>query len=141
MNVRLSQEEKIKVANSQDIFEIMRKILLREHRLGRKSEHFWVIGLATNHRLEFVELVSLGSINAASVTPFEVFSLAVAKKSPSVIIAHNHPSGELQPSKEDKSLTQELIKGGAILRVHVMDHLIISEEGYFSFRDAGLIAE
>lgn len=139
MNVRITQEERIKVANSDDLAEIMQKILLRENKLSRKQEHFWVVGLDNKNKIEFIELISLGSINRVAVNGFEVFSLASARKTPNVILVHNHPSGELEPSEEDKQLTENLIKSGEILHVNVLDHLIISEDDFFSFYSADLI--
>jgi len=141
MKVRLTNEERITVANSDDLAEIMQKILLRENKLSRKQEHFWAVGLANNNKIEFIELISLGSINRVAVNGFEVFSLASARKTPNVILVHNHPSGELEPSEEDKTLTENLVKSGEILHVKVLDHLVISETEYFSFNKEGLIKD
>ncbi len=139
MNVRLSKDQKIKVGSPEDIYAIMQKILLRENRLGRAKEHFWVMGLANNHAISYIELVSLGSISATIVTPLEVFNLAVRKKSPSIILVHNHPSGQLEPSASDKALTEQIIAGGETLSIMVLDHLIISESGYYSFSQHQLL--
>ena len=139
MNVRLSKEQKIKIGSPNDIFEIMQKILLRENRVGQSKEHFWVMGLATDHKIAYIELVSLGSISTAVVTPLEVFHLAVGKKSPKVVLVHNHPSGSLEPSAEDKALTATLVDGATTLAIDVLDHLIISTEGYYSFSENGLL--
>jgi len=133
MNVRLTDNQKIEVGTPEDIYEIMQKVLLRESRHGREKEHFWVIGLATNNKISYIELVSLGSISAAIVTPLEVFSLATQKKSPKIVLIHNHPSGNLEPSPEDKEITENLVNGGKILKIEVIEHLIISEDGYYSF--------
>ena len=133
MNVRLTKEQKIEIGSPEDIYEIMQSILLRESRIGREKEHFWVIGLATSNKISYIELVSLGSISTAIVNPLEVFSLAVRKKSPKIILVHNHPSGNLKPSKEDKNITSLITAGGKILTIEVLDHLIISEESYYSF--------
>ncbi|NKC12484.1 MAG: DNA repair protein RadC [Gammaproteobacteria bacterium] len=139
MNVRLSKDQKIKIGSPEDIYAIMQKILLRENRLGRAKEHFWVIGLTFKHQIAYIELVSLGSISAAIVTPLEIFSLAVSKKSPKVVLVHNHPSGSLEPSKVDRALTEKIVAGGKILEVAVLDHLIISETGYYSFAQHQLL--
>ena len=139
MNIRLTKEQKIKILNSTDISEIMKKILFRENKIGRKKEYFWVVGLATNSRIMYIELVSLGSLSKAVVDPMEVYSLAVQKKSPQIILIHNHLSGELRPSKEDKKLTRELVQGGKLLNITVLDHLIISEEDFLSFAYEGIL--
>jgi len=86
-----------------------------------------------------VELVSLGSVSSVIVTPLEVFSLAVSKKSPKLVLIHNHPSGDLEPSASDKGLTSRLVAGGKLLEIEVLDHLIISEDGYYSFSEHQLL--
>ena len=141
MTIRLSDKDKIKVLNSGDLYGIMQRILLRENKIDRDREHFWVVGLASNLRILFIELVSLGTVNKAIVEPMEVFSLALQKRAIYVILVHNHPSGDLIPSKEDKDVTDRLIQTGLIVNTLVLDHLIISEENYISFGDEGIIDE
>ena len=113
----------------------MQKVLLRESRTGRQKEHFWVIGLAVSNKISYIELVSLGSISSAIVTPLEVFNLAVLKKSPKIVLVHNHPSGNLKPSPADIDITTKIVDGGKILTIEVLDHLIISEESYYSYKE------
>ena len=139
MNVPLSEEQKIRIANSEQIYAIMQQVLLREEFLGRKQEHFWVIGLATSNQLEYIELVGLGRLNAVHVDPLDVFNFAAVKKLKRIILVHNHPSGNLSPSPEDKELTDVLCRGASLLKIEVLDHLIISETAYFSFVDEGLL--
>ena len=133
VNVKISKNQQVKVGSPEDIYSIMYKILQRESRLGRTKEHFWVMGLAADNEIGYIELVSLGSVSSAVITPLEIFNLAVAKKSPRIILIHNHPSGTLKPSSADKTVTQQIIKAGKILTIDVLDHLIISENGYYSF--------
>lgn len=137
MNVRLSKDHKIQVSGPQDIFEIMRKILLRENKLGQQKEHFWVIGLATSNKILYIELISLGSISAAIISPLEVFSLALQKKSPRIILVHNHPAETLEPSKEDIEITKNIVEGGKVVQITVLDHLLITTEDYYSFEEQG----
>ncbi len=139
MNIQLSDEEKIKVLNGDDLFGIMQKILLREDHIDRDREHFWVVGLANNNRILFIELIGLGSINATIAEPMDVFSFALQKRAVKVVLVHNHPSGELQPSETDKDTTDNLIQAGRIVRTEVYDHLIITERSYLSFRETGLL--
>lgn len=139
MNVKLSTAEKIKILNSEDVFLIMQRILMRENKIGRKKEHFWVIGLATNNKVEYIELVGLGSLNAVVIKPMEVYSWALQKKSAKIILIHNHPSGEIKPSEADKDITDHLLQVGKFLHVPVIDHLIISEKSYYSYLDSGLL--
>lgn len=139
MNVKLTKEQKIKVANSEYVFSIMREVLKRENRLSRQKEHFWVVGLNVNNVIAYIELVALGSVSKIIVKPVEVFSFAVAKKCESVILVHNHPSGDLKPSKVDIDLTRKLVNGSKFLEIKVLDHLIISTKEYLSFADKKLL--
>jgi len=141
MDIQLKEAEKIKILNSDDIYGIMQKILLREQKIDQNREHFWVIGLENNNRILFIELVSLGTVNQALVKPMEVFSLALQKRAVKIIICHNHPSGELKPSDADKDITDKLIQVGIIVNTPVLDHLIISTKSYLSFGDIGLFQE
>jgi len=113
----------------------MRKVLRRNSKHHRKKEHFWVIGLNTANYVEYIELVSLGSVNMTIVNPVEVFSYAVLKKCKNLILIHNHPSGNLTPSESDKNLTKKLILGADILGIKILDHIIISEIAYYSMND------
>ena len=141
MNIKLTEAERIKILNSDDLYGIMQKILLREQKIDQNREHFWVIGLENNNRLLFIELISLGTVNKTFAEPMEVFSLALQKRAVSIILCHNHPSGELKPSDEDKDITDRLIQVGIIVDLKVIDHLIISNKSYLSFKDIGLLQE
>ena len=104
-----------------------------------KKESFFVILLnsAMKRILDFE--VSRGTLDASLVHPREVFNLAVRNLAKGIIVMHNHPSGELRPSEEDIRTTERLVQSGKILEIPVYDHLIISENGYYSFRENGLI--
>lgn len=139
MDIRLTEAEKIKVLNSDDIYGVMQKILLREQKIDQNREHFWVIGLENNNRILFIELISLGSVNKTIAEPMEVFSFALQKRAVKIMVCHNHPSGELKPSEADKDVTDRLIQVGIIVNTELVDHLIISERSYLSFVDIGLL--
>jgi DNA repair protein RadC len=141
MDVKLTKEERIKILNSDDIYEIMQKILLRENKIDQNREHFWVIGLETNNRILFIELISLGSVKKTIAEPMEVFSFALQKRAVKIILCHNHPSGELKPSDADKDISDRLIQVGIIVDTQVLDHIIISAKSYLSFKDTGLLDE
>lgn len=141
MDIKLTEEEKIKILNSDDIYGIMQKVLLRENKIDQNREHFWVIGLANNNRILFIELVSLGTVNKTLAEPMEVFSFALQKRAVKIILCHNHPSGELKPSEGDKNVSDRLIQVGIIVDTEVLDHLIISDKSYLSFADTGLLNE
>lgn len=141
MTIELSDKQKIKLLNSDDVYTVMQGILLREEKIDQEKEHFWMIGLANSNRILYIELVSLGSVNATTVEPMNVFRVAVLKGAVKAIIVHNHPSGELKPSDADKDLTDRLIQVGRILNIPVIDHLIISVNSYMSFVDTGLFEQ
>lgn len=139
MNIQLSDEDKIKVLNGDDLYGIMQRILMRSDRIDQDREHFWIVGLANNNRILFIELISLGSVNATIAEPMDVFSFALQKRAVKVVLVHNHPSGELTPSEADKDLTNNLIQAGRIVHTEVSDHLIITERSYYSFLESGLL--
>jgi DNA repair protein RadC len=141
MDITLTNEERIKILNSDDLFGIMQKILLREQKIDQNREHFWVVGLENNNRLLFIELISLGTVNMTLVEPMEVFSFALQKRAVKIVLVHNHPSGELKPSEHDKDITDRLIQVGRIVKTPVEDHLIISENSFLSFLDIGLLEQ
>lgn len=137
MNIELSEEEKIKILNSDDLFTVMQGILLREQKIDQDREHFWTISLNNANQLLAVELIGLGTVNSVAVKPMEVFSLPLQKRAVKLMLVHNHPSGQLKPSEEDLDITDNLIQVGLILNVPVLDHLIISTESFYSFKDSG----
>jgi DNA repair protein RadC len=139
MQVKLTEIEKIKLLNSEDIYHVMQRVLMRENKIERNKEHFWIIGLAANNRILYIELISLGTINKTLVEPMEVFSIALQKRTVKIILVHNHPSGSMRPSEEDKDITDKLIQVGLFLNIPVIDHLIINEKTYYSFSDSGLL--
>ena len=139
MKVPIKSSKKAKISGAKDIYPIMREILLRENKLRRKQEYFWIMGLNNALRLEYIELIALGRINAVSVEPMDVFSMALQKKCKSIVLVHNHPSGTLKLSTADQTLTDSLMKVAKIMKVNIQDHLIITEKGYLSFVDEGLL--
>ncbi len=141
MNVKLSASQKVKIANASDIYPIMQQILLRENKLRRAQEHFWVVGLNNNNTILFIELISLGATNRVSVDPPEIFRIAIYKLATKVIFVHNHPSGNTNISDLDKNLTKRLMVVGQLLEIAVIDHLIISETEFRSFQTEGVMKE
>ncbi len=138
MNVRPPKDENLRIANSSDIARIMRRILLRQNRLHRKKEYFWSIGLSTSNDIEYIELLTIGTLNKNNVDPVEVFNFAVAKKCKKIILCHNHPSGNLEPSVADYELTKTIMLGAKTLKIEVLDHIIICEsKDYTSILKSG----
>ncbi|SRR5258706_7759353 len=104
-----------------------------------KREHFVVLLLNARHEVEAVETVSIGSLNASIVHPREVFKPAVIHSAASVVLAHNHPSGDPEPSEEDLSITKRLVDAGELLGIGVLDHVIVARRGVVSFRARQLL--
>ena len=135
-------EKKQTVCCSKDVAEVLLSLLHVEQEHDREKEHFWILGLNTKNVIQYADLVSLGSLSSSIVHPRETFRLAVMKATASVIIGHNHPSGDTRPSQEDILLTKRLCQAGEVLGINVLDHVIIGGEGkYFSFRDSGMIGK
>ncbi len=141
MNVRLTEEQKIKILNSDDVYKIMQQVLLRQNKIRRSQEHFWVVGLNHKNVILYIELVAIGRANRVGVHPPDVFRMAIYKLASRVILVHNHPSGFLDISDSDKNLTDKLLKVGKIIEIDVIDHLIISEHKYASLEEMGVLAE
>jgi len=131
--------KKQKITNPKEIASILRDILMSEDQIDQDKEHFWVIGLNSRNVIQYVELVSLGTLDASLVHPREVFRLAIFKGVSHIIVGHNHPSGDTEPSLEDISMTRRLEDAGRIIGIEVVDHIIISGEGFVSFKEKNLI--
>ena len=104
-----------------------------------KKEHFVALYLDACHRPLHRETVSVGTLTASLVHPREVFAPALERPAAALIVAHNHPSGDPQPSREDRETTRRLCEAGRILGLPVLDHIIVAARGYFSFRERGLM--
>ncbi|MDD3735352.1 MAG: DNA repair protein RadC [Candidatus Pacebacteria bacterium] len=101
------------------------------------KEHFYIIAL--NSRNYSIAEVSVGSLNASIVHPREVFAEAIKNKAASVVFAHNHPSGDPEPSEDDLLLTKKLVESGKILGIEVDDHIIVAKDKFFSFKKHKLL--
>ncbi len=114
-------------------------IPLVRHYGDRPQEHFITVSLNGAHEVISVRVITVGLVNKTLVHPREVFSEAVRERATSIIVAHNHPSGNIQPSEDDKEVTQNLRKAGTILGISVLDHIIFSPRGeYYSFLEHSL---
>lgn len=108
---------------------------LREH----KKEHFIVFYLDSRNQEIEREIVSVGLLNANLVHPREVFEPAVKNLAAQIILAHNHPSGDPEPSEDDLEINKRLVEAGRILGIEVVDHIIVAKSDYISFKEKGLI--
>ena len=137
MEIKLSKSEK--VVSSESVFRVLSEILRSEEELDRDKEHLWALGLSAQNHIKYIDLVHLGSINQCTCCPMEIYRRGCIKGIASLIVAHNHPSGDPKPSQEDKMVTLQLREAGKILKIKLLDHIIIGAESYFSFADEGLI--
>ncbi len=101
----------------------------------KKQEHMLVFYLNARHELIQKETIGMGSLNALVIEPKEIFSFALLSPCAEIIIVHNHPSGDFTPSEDDIRFTQRVQKAGEIMGIALVDHLILSPSGYFSFRE------
>ena len=104
----------------------------------KRKEHFVALLLNARNQVLHREDVSVGSLNASLVHPREVFSPAVERAAAAVILVHNHPSGDVTPSRDDLDLTDRLVKAGQIMGIDVLDHLIVAKQAFLSFKERGL---
>lgn len=104
-----------------------------------KKEHFVIFFLDSRNQEIKREIISIGSLNANLVHPREVFEPAVKYLAAQIIIAHNHPSGDTEPSEEDLEITKKLVAAGKILGIEIVDHTIVAKNEFYSFKDKGLI--
>lgn len=134
----IQEKQDIQLHQPSKTAEFIRRALDLEDDIGQEREHFWVIGLDTRNSVSYVELVSLGTLNQSLVHPREVFRHAIVRNVNSIIVAHNHPSGDVSPSDEDGRVTDRLKEAGEILGICVLDHIVVCEsEKFYSFRQEG----
>ncbi len=106
---------------------------------GEKREIFKVIALSTSGRVKRVKTMTEGTLSASLVDARAVFKFAILEDAASVIVVHNHPSGKLDPSKEDIQITKDLVYSGEFLEIPVHDHIIVGPGGYLSMKNAGYV--
>ena len=136
LGLRIKQKDTIdvKISSPQDIAD-----LLMEEMQYLKQECFKIILLDTKNKVIKVEGISVGILNASLVHPREVFIKAIRQHSAAIVLAHNHPSGDPEPSAEDKNITKRLCDAGELLGIAVLDHIIIGRGTYLSFKQEKLI--
>lgn len=127
-------ESRVKVGSSRDVFDHV-----RHHLSDLPHEEFHVVHLNRANQILGMQRLSMGGISGTVVDTRLLFKHAINRGASSVIVTHNHPSGNLSPSQEDIRLTERLQEAGKILEIPVLDHLIVAETGYFSFADQGLL--
>jgi DNA repair protein RadC len=126
-------KDRIKITCSNDI------IKMTEELKDKKQEYFLTFTLDGAHNLIEKRTVFIGTLNQNLVHPREIFADAITDRAAGILFVHNHPSGNTEPSKGDISITDRLIEVGKLMGINVVDHIIVSKDGYFSFNEKGMI--
>jgi len=128
---RRIRPEGIKIKTPVDVLPLIR------HYVDRKQEHFLCISLNGANEVITTRVVSVGLVNKTQVHPREVFADPITDRASAIILAHNHPSGDLSPSKEDLHVTRQLKEAGETLGITVLDHIIFNRKGHYSLLELG----
>ncbi len=136
LGIRVKQNNviKVKVSSPSDVVD-----LLMDEMQYLKQESFKIIILDTKNQIIKVEGISVGILNASLVHPREVFVKAIRQHAAAIILVHNHPSGDPEPSREDKLITKRLVDAGELLGISVIDHIIIGRGSFLSFKQERLL--
>src|SRR5690554_5211245 len=129
-----AEVSKKQIGSSKDVFDV-----LKLQYMDLNHEEFWILLLNQANRVQSKQLISRGGRAGTVVDAKLVFESALRHKATAIILSHNHPSGNLNPSEQDRSLTKKLFEGGKWLDIRVLDHLIFSNNSYYSFSDEGLL--
>jgi len=124
------KSESSKIISSNDVFDVMKQDIG-----DLKHEEFWILCLRQNNTLIAKHKISMGGVSRTIVDPKLVFNIALRDLASSIVICHNHPSGNLKPSEVDIQLTKNIHTNARLLEIVLLDHVIVTENGYYSFRD------
>lgn len=130
----LNKHKSIIVRSPKDIFPLLKEKIINFHK-----EYYMAVSLDNRNKIISIDIISIGTLNSSLIHPRETFEVAIKNHAGSIIICHNHPSGELIPSEDDVAVTNSLVKAGKLLGIEVADHLIITKDGYFSFKEKKII--
>ncbi|MCX7010075.1 MAG: JAB domain-containing protein, partial [Kiritimatiellaeota bacterium] len=128
-------KDTVKITIAQDVLPLVADIA------GKQQEYFVCISLNGANEVIEKRVVTIGLLDKSPVHPREVFADVIADRAAAVIFAHNHPSGDLQPSETERHAHDQLTEAAKILGLRVLDHLIVTKKGHYSFLEAGLIQE
>lgn len=126
---RRIRPEGVKIGRATDMLPLL------QHYADRKQEHFLTISLNGAHEVISTRVITIGLVDQSHVHPREVFADPIAERASALVIAHNHPSGQLEPSAEDLDVTQRIKVAGDILGIGLLDHIIFTPRGYYSFAE------
>jgi len=126
-------KQTVKIESAEDVVPLLAEVA------GKTQEHFICITLNGANEVIEKRVVTIGLLDKSLVHPRDVFADVITDRAAAVIFAHNHPSGDLQPSDHDLETQRQLEEAAKIVGIRVLDHVIVSKKGYFSFQEAGLI--
>jgi len=129
-----SPEIKPQIRSSADVYEIIKAELM-----DQPIEQFWVLLLSRNNKVIKKQLISTGGVSGTVADPKVIFKAALDVLASGLILIHNHPSGNLKPSQADIQLTKKMKDSGKLLEIPILDHLIFTDDGYFSFADESML--
>lgn len=130
--LQTTDSPKVKITSSLQAFDLFRSKLQ-----DKPYEEFWIVLLNRANRFISMVKISEGGISGTSVDPKKVFKIALDHHASSIILGHNHPSGNCAPSEADQRLTAKLLIGGRMLEIYVLDHIIVADQSFYSFADRG----
>lgn len=139
VRVEMIKEKNVQFTVNQIMCPKDASIIAKEFLENCDREYLIVMSLDTKNKVNNISVVSVGSLNSSIVHPREVFKTIILSNSASFIIAHNHPSGNVEPSKEDIKITERLKECGQIMGIELLDHIIIGDESYISLKEKGFI--
>lgn len=125
--------ESIKIVVAEDVLPLLKDIA------GRQQEYFVCISLNGAHEVIQKRIVTIGLLDKSQVHPREVFADVIADRAAAVVFAHNHPSGEVEPSEADRAIHTQLEEAARILGIRILDHVIVTKKAYYSFQESGFI--
>ena len=139
--LELSRRYSRELSETKPRFSNSKAVYLHFHEwfLGKQQEELWIAVLDMKNHLIFKQEISKGTLNGSPVHPREVFGVAIRNSGAGIILLHNHPSGDPAPSPEDRKVTTQMFEAGKLLGIPLLDHIIIGNGNYFSFKDQGLI--
>ncbi|PIU37253.1 hypothetical protein COS77_03405 [Candidatus Roizmanbacteria bacterium CG06_land_8_20_14_3_00_34_14] len=129
-----NKHKSVIVRSPKDIFPLLKEKIVNFHK-----EYYMAVSLDNRNKVISIDIISIGTLTSSLIHPRETFEVAIKNHAGSIIICHNHPSGELIPSEDDVAVTNSLVKAGKLLGIEVADHLIITKDGYFSFKEKKII--
>lgn len=138
MLIKLKESEKT-IVSPAHTYEILKRFFKKQDIIDRDKEHLFVVHLNVRNKIKSIELVSIGTVSSALIHPREVFTRVIANRASGMILVHNHPSGETEPSDEDRYITFRIKECAHLLGIDFTDHIIITADSYYSFKEHAIL--